>query len=399
MPAAVPPGATILTIAADPAVRAGLVACLEARGFRMLQAESGPLGLEAFHRERPDVVLCDLHLPGTDGLDLIARLVDESPQTPVVVVSAACRVSDAVRAIKQGAWDFLSAPLRDPRALEVAVRNALERADLVIENRRYRQELEALNRELSRALQGLRAAQEAGRTVQLALLPEDDWCAGEYAFTRRVYPSIGTGGDLVDYFAIDACHTGFYLADVAGQGAASVFAAVLVKALVDQYRQALPGEGDRTILQPEATLRRLDRDLRQQHLDTHLTVFYGVIDERSHSLACSGGGQYPFPILHDGERVASLAWASPPVGLLEACTFPRQELRLPERFLLLLASDGVLNVLPAGSLQDKHQALAGHLSGTAVTLEALTAALGLDGDQDLPDDVALLMVQRTVGHG
>jgi serine phosphatase RsbU (regulator of sigma subunit) len=390
---------TVLSIEDEAAIRSALVAYLEDSGFRMLGADDGTLGLALFRRERPDVVLCDLRLPGMSGLDVISAIVDESPETPVIVVSGVSQVSDAMQAIKRGAWDFCTKPLVDMAVIEVAVRRALERAKLMRQNRVYREEMEALNRELARALQQFRADEEAGRKIQLKLLPQDNWSFGKYAFTHRLYPSTYLSGDFVDYFPIDRHHTGFYMADVSGHGAASAFVTVMLKTMIAQYREALRKEGDETILCPEETLHRLDHDVRQQRLDKYLTIFYGVINERENSLACSSGGQYPFPILHDGVQAQSLAFRSPPVGLFKDSRFRARHLCLPERFLLLVASDGLLELLPQGSLRDKHEALAARLTGTDMTLDQLTAGLGLGARQGLPDDVALLMVRRHADHG
>ena len=95
--------ARILTIEDQPAVRSGMAAYLEDSGFEMLQADNGNTGLELFRRESPDVVLCDLRLPGTDGLDVLSAIAGESPETPVIVVSGAHLLGDAVQALRRGA--------------------------------------------------------------------------------------------------------------------------------------------------------------------------------------------------------------------------------------------------------------------------------------------------------
>ena len=71
--------AKILTIEDESPIRKGIVAYLEDSGFTMLEANDGPSGLEIFRREGPDVVLCDLRLPGIDGLEVLATITTESP--------------------------------------------------------------------------------------------------------------------------------------------------------------------------------------------------------------------------------------------------------------------------------------------------------------------------------
>jgi CheY-like chemotaxis protein len=170
--------ATILTIEDESAIRGGIVAYLEDSGFQMLEADDGPSGVELFRRHRPDVVLCDLRLPGMDGLDVVSTIAADSPETPIIVVSGVSLVSDAVQALKRGAWDFITKPIQDMAVLESAVRRALERAELMRQNRTYREGLETLNR--SRAGAGaVGEDQDMGRRPT-STLPEDN-CLGEYA--------------------------------------------------------------------------------------------------------------------------------------------------------------------------------------------------------------------------
>jgi len=230
--------ARILTIEDDPAIRNGIVTYLEDSGFEMLEAGDGIAGLELFRREHPDAVLCDLRLPGMDGLDVLATIIGESPDTPVVVVSGITVVSDAVQALRLGAWDYVTKPVHDMGVLENTLHRVLERVELLRENREYREHLEVLNRDLSSSLQQLREDAEAGRKVQRQFLPAAQQRFGNYVFSQRLFPSMYLSGDFVDFFPIDANHVGFYIADVSGHGAASAFVTVMLKTLISQYREA-----------------------------------------------------------------------------------------------------------------------------------------------------------------
>lgn len=389
-----PAAAKILTIEDEPAIRSGIVAYLEDSGFVLLQAPDGHTGLEVFRREHPDVVLCDLRLPGMDGLEVLSTLTAESPETPVIIVSGVSLLGYAVQALKRGAWDYVTKPIADMGVLENAINKVLERAELMRENREYREHLEALNRKLSRTLEQLQQDEEAGRRIQFQLLPPQQRDYGPYGFRHRLYPSMYLSGDFVDYFALDERHLGFYMADVSGHGAASAFVTVMLTTLLGQYREAYRTDADQTILQPRETLRRLNGDLCRQRLDKYVTMFYGVIDREHNTMQCSSGGQYPYPILHDGEVLRPLACRSRPVGLFEDSEFQQQEVQLPERFTLWLVSDGLLELLPQPSLAEKHAALNAQIQDEAVSIEGLTAELGIEREDGLPDDVTLLTVTR-----
>ncbi len=384
--------ARVLTIEDEPTIRGGIVAYLEDSGFEMLEADDGLSGVEVFRQEKPDAVLCDLRLPGIEGLDVLATITSESPETPVIIVSGVSELGYAVQALKSGAWDYVTKPIQDMGVLESALQRVLERASLMRRNREYRESLERLNRELQ-------ADEEAGRRVQFQLLPEDNRRFGGYRFTRQLFPSMYLSGDFVDYFAIDDRHIGFYIADVSGHGVASAFVTVMLKTLLGQYRESFWHDGDETIANPAITFRRLNRDLRQQSLDHYVTMFYGIIDRTENTLDWSSGGQFPHPILHDGRHAEAVACRGRPIGLFDDSQYSRQVLELPEQFTLWLVSDGVLEMLPFGSLKEKQADLLARLSGPDASIDKLARDLGLAKDAQLPDDITFLMVNREVSHG
>ncbi len=157
-----PPAApTILIIEDEQLVRNSIVSLLEDLDYRVLEAENGREGLELFAREQPDLVLTDLRMPVMDGFAVVEHLAQASPETPVVVVSGAGKVDEAVRAIHLGGWDYISKPIMNFDALIIIIERMLERARLLRENRAYQHNLEKLVEE--RTLQ-MRASQ--GRLVQ-----------------------------------------------------------------------------------------------------------------------------------------------------------------------------------------------------------------------------------------
>lgn len=167
--------ATLLIIDDDEVVRESLAAYLEDSNFKVLQALNGLQGLQIFESEQPDLVICDLRMPQIDGLELIRRIRQTASETPIIVLSGAGVMSDAVEALRLGAADYLIKPLEDLAVLEHSVRRALDRAYLRVENQRYRDKLEAANRELQASLNLLQEDQNAGRQVQMNMLPVTPW--------------------------------------------------------------------------------------------------------------------------------------------------------------------------------------------------------------------------------
>lgn len=386
--------AKILTIEDEPPIRDGIVAYLEDSGFTMLEANDGPTGLEIFRHEHPDVVLCDLRLPGMEGLEVLSTITAESPETPVIVVSGVSLLNYAVEALKRGAWDYVTKPIHDMAVLESAIRRVIEHADLLRQNREYRKDLEALNRELTQTLKQLKEDVEAGRRIQLQLLPEDNLSFGSYTFRRRLYPSMYLSGDFVDYFPIDDRHVGFYMADVSGHGAASAFVTVMLNTLVIQYRDALYQSGDDTILHPQQTLMRLNRDICRQNLDKHLTLFYGVIDLEKNTLLYSNAGQFPYPLQYDGQEILTLECRGRPLGLFEDAQFRAWQCELPVEFFLVLVSDGILELMSEAGLLERYRTLLSGAEGVNLDIDEMARGLDAVSDKHLPDDIAFLVINR-----
>ena len=391
--------ARVLTIEDESPIRNSIVAYLEDSGFTMLEASDGPAGIEIFRQEHPDVVLCDLRLPGMDGLEVLSIITAESPETPVIVVSGVSLLDYAVQALKRGAWDYVTKPIHDMAVLESAVRRGIEHAELLRQNREYRENLEILNRELTQTLKQLQEDEEAGRSIQFQLLPEDNCSFGSYTFRRRLFPSMYLSGDFIDYFPIGDRHAGFYMADVSGHGAASAFVTVMLNTLVIQYRDALWQSGDDTILHPERTLQRLNRDLCRQNLDKHLTMFYGVIDLEQHSMHYSNGGQFPYPLQYDGREVRSLECPGRPLGLFEDAEFRVWQCDLPQKYVLVLVSDGILELMPEETMLQRYRALLTDMEDAKLDLDEMTAGLDVLADKHLPDDIAFLVISRSQTDG
>ena len=116
----------ILIIDDEPNIRRMVGALLAAEGYEVRDAQDGATGLVRATESEPDVVLLDLMMPGElDGMATLSRLREAHPDLPVVMMSGRAGLSDAVRATKLGAINFLEKPL-SPEGVLVALRSALE---------------------------------------------------------------------------------------------------------------------------------------------------------------------------------------------------------------------------------------------------------------------------------
>ena len=387
--------ATLLIIDDDDVVRASLAAYLEDSGFSVLQAGNGQQGLQVFEEHQPDLVICDLRMPQMGGLELIRQVSERAPQLPVIVVSGAGVMSDAVEALRLGAADYLIKPLEDLAVLEHSVRRALDRSRLVLENQRYRDKLETANRELEASLHLLQEDQTAGRQVQMNMLPESPWVAGEFAFAHQIIPSLYLSGDFVDYFRVDERRIAFYLADVSGHGASSAFVTVLLKFMTTRLMFELRRSKMREF-KPSEVLSHINRGLINSKLGKHVTMVGGVIDEESGLLTYAVGGHLPLPVLHTPEHTRYLEGRGLPVGLFDEATYQDLVVELPPQFSLSLMSDGILDLLPGDTLKDKEAALPEIVKAAGGSLDGLRQRFGLATLGEMPDDIALLVLSRNL---
>ncbi len=112
---------TILVIDDEAFVRETISDYLTDSGFNIIGAGDGAEGLELFRKENPDAVLVDLNMPKIDGFEVLKSVKAESPDTPIIVVSGAGLIQDAIRAVRLGAWDFVTKPIVDLNILEHAL--------------------------------------------------------------------------------------------------------------------------------------------------------------------------------------------------------------------------------------------------------------------------------------
>ncbi|MGE4263153.1 MAG: HD-GYP domain-containing protein [Desulfovibrio sp.] len=134
----------VLVIDDEPMLRRTLADYLEDMGCETALAANGAEGLQALEDFQPDVALVDLNMPVMDGYAFIDAAHNRLPDLPVIVVSGVGTVDKAVEAIRLGAWDYITKPVSRFDVVEYTIARVLERARLILENRRYQQNLESL---------------------------------------------------------------------------------------------------------------------------------------------------------------------------------------------------------------------------------------------------------------
>ena len=136
---------TVLVVDDEPSIVEALGKVLGKEGLSVLTASNGREALDVVRRQPVHVIITDLRMPSMGGEDLLKAVKAITPEVEVIVMTAYGTIENAVEAMKLGAYDFISKPLK--RAAVIAsVRKALEKHDLVVENKQLREQLAAVNR-------------------------------------------------------------------------------------------------------------------------------------------------------------------------------------------------------------------------------------------------------------
>ncbi len=384
---------TALVVEQDPDVAQRLRDCLESAGCRVSEAQDAHASLQRCREEGPDLVVCGMSLVQQGGFSLLGAFVQT--RVPVVLITRGGESQDDIdAALRAGARDLISQQYLDTEVARHLVNRTLEMVRLRAENRRQQARLEQLNVRLRRKLDQLEQDQKAGRRIQLKMLPDTPCQMGEYRFEHRMFPSLLLAGDYVDYYSIGDHHAAFFVADVSGHGASSAFVTVLLKHITARARSALGRLGDRTVLSPAASIARLNEELLASDLGKHVTMCAGVLNRRSNHLRYCVAGHLPLPILIGDGEARYLEGGGLPVGLFPEATFKDKRLRLPERFSLLLSSDGLLEAMPGNDVNEQERLLLECFRDGDPGLDGLIARIGVERASKLADDITLLRITR-----
>lgn len=398
--AEVDPKGSVL-IVEDRAPRAA--ALIEALGSDQLRFEvlAEVLDIESALGEQSQwdcvLVSADLHHVSWASVRRAMRKFDV--QVPVVVLADHRNVEAMTTALQLGATDFFVKPTQRAGLLRRSIERCVHHRQLQRELKTSKESLEQANTQLRHSLRMLEQDQQAGRQVQMALLPADGLKVADYWISHQIYTSLYLSGDFTDYFQVGEREISFFLADVSGHGSSSAFATVLLKNLFARKRSDYLRRNDHSISSPVSMLKLANRELLELQIDKYATMVVGVIDFQANTLRYSVAGHLPQPILLTDESISYLEGEGPPVGLIPTAEYQEYSRELPETFIMEVFSDGILELLTNVPLAEKEQELLRRLEGPIAKPRELGERLGVyeAARENLPDDVAALMISRGLG--
>lgn len=149
--------ANILVIDDEKGIRDTLKEILEYEKHTVDVAEEGQQGLEKLKTNTYEIVLCDIKMPGMDGIEVLEKIVEDYPEMPVIMISGHGNIDTAVEAIKKGAYDFIEKPL-DLNRMLITIRNGLDKSTLITETKVLKKKVSKAYRMVgeSKAIQNVR---------------------------------------------------------------------------------------------------------------------------------------------------------------------------------------------------------------------------------------------------
>ncbi len=134
---------SILIVDDEESVRESLQSWFIEDGYRVASAENAKKALTILESDEFDIILADIKMPGMDGLEMLRRIKAHNNEAIVIVMTAFATVDTAVKALKDGAFDYITKPF-DPDDLTHLIRNATKQISLVDENENLKKKLTSL---------------------------------------------------------------------------------------------------------------------------------------------------------------------------------------------------------------------------------------------------------------
>ena len=335
--------------------------------------------IEGIRDSIPDLILLTKQ-PGLSSLSLLNKIHSQFPIIPIVVVATDISEENLLEHLQAGASDYIYYVGAEKALLGFVILQNLE-------NRSNAAAAAASEETVTKYLQ-LEKDQKSGFRVQQAMLPKSPTSIHGLTFNHQLYPSMIMSGDFIDYFELFDGRIAFYIADVSGHGASSAFITVLLKSL---SRRLLDEFHD--LATTAETLNWINSELLQWNLEQHVTMFFGIIDQEKRFLEYSSAAHFPGTILCHDKGAHFLEIGGQPLGLVTEPVYEVHMVDLPERYSIVMFSDGVFEILPQLTLEDKEA----HLLSVVKcyeqeNLDALVDDLGVLSATRIPDDIAVFTV-------
>jgi phosphoserine phosphatase RsbU/P len=358
-------------------------------------------GFDRLAADHVGIILVDLSLPDSHGLDTFVQLHARAPAIPIIVLSGLNDTTVAVQAVHEGAQDFLVKGQVDGELLVRSMRYAIERKRMTEQLGRYAEELRSKNAQLQADFNMAREIQEIFLPQQYptfphSVAPEDS----SLRFSHRYLPAAAVGGDFFDVLPISDTLAGVFICDVMGHGMRAALVTAIMRGLVEELFPVAADAG-KFLTDINRSLHAILRRTREPFL---ATAFYLVADIAACEVRFANAGHPSAYRLQRKLGTVELlsSWDSrhgPALGLFEKAVYPTGHCPLAQDDLVLMFTDGLFEATNARQDEfGQDRLLANVRKHCRLPTERLLDALleevqGFAGSSEFEDDVCLLAMQ------
>ncbi len=223
-------GGKVLVVDDERPNRLYLKKLLSSYGCEVLEAADGPSALELVHRERPDLILADVVMPGMDGFQFCGAVKERAAtrDVPVIMVTAKGQIEDLKKGFDLGAMDYIRKPF-DARELVLRVGNALAL-------KRSNDALAHWKRRVSHEL-------ELAGKIQQSMFSTVPLFSAPFEIRIKYRSSMDVGGDAFDVISLPDGRCCVYVADVSGHGVAPAMISSMLKATANELIRTFYARG------------------------------------------------------------------------------------------------------------------------------------------------------------
>jgi len=346
-------------------------------------------GIEALEQLRihPDIdfILCDMNMPGMDGLTLLSKIQGlHNPLIKTVMVTAYGDIENIRTAMNNGAFDFLNKPINF-EDLEITMNKTIEQVNQIRQSLKEREILESISKDL-----------EIAQNIQLSLIPRQfppfpNRTEIEIFATIRAAKVVG--GDFYDFYFVDKNKLAFLIGDVAGKGIAGAIFMALSRTIV------------RTIaiknLGPAMAMIESNNLISAESIDSmFVTVFFGILDVQSGELVyCNAGHTIPYIVKPDGQVNKIKPTNDLVLGIMEGIPYKQNTVTLDKGDTVFVYSDGVTEAMNAEDAffgNGRLEAVLTKTAGAEISQINKEMVVGIDtfvNGADQSDDITTLSVR------
>lgn len=326
----------ILVINDEEPVRELISYFLQQKGYEVIEASSGPEGIELSATNHPDLILLDIVMPGMDGFEACIKL-KQNPKTkdiPVIFLSSLIETKHKIKGLEIGAVDYITR-VSDQGEL-------LARVQTHLKIRALTKELIDRNQELVQKQQYLDEDLKAAAAIQHSLLPPEQLTLPNLDIAWMCQSCDLVGGDIFNLIHIDEQHLAFYILDVSGHGVPSAMVTVSVSQFMHESNVHLKEKNDQGAFSPVNMMRSLDNEFPFTRFNKFFTMFYMVLNVQTGLLKYSSAGHPPAVLLHPTGKLEVLSKGGAVIGINEELQFEEGELILKKGDKVILYTDGIV---------------------------------------------------------